>query len=100
VRASSRRSTAGIFLVTATSPRARGAAYLRPLFPDARHPEPPPRHCRRRMELELSARARRRPTTLIVSLGPGEAPALACLPAFHPHAAVHRAAAGTAAGRR
>jgi hypothetical protein len=50
--------------------------------------------------LKPCAHARRRPTALVASLGTGEAPALACLPAFHPHATVHRAAAVTAAVRR
>jgi hypothetical protein len=45
------------------------------------------RHCRRCPVLELCACARRRPTAPVGSLGPGEAPALACSPhcPFPPH---------------
>jgi hypothetical protein len=50
--------------------------------------------------LELVAGPHRRPADLLASLAPSEARAVACLPAFHPHAAIHRAAAGTAAGAR
>jgi hypothetical protein len=50
--------------------------------------------------LASPARARRQPTALVASLGPREAHTTACLLAFRLHAAVHRAAAVTAAGPR
>jgi hypothetical protein len=71
-----------------------------PLFPAARHPEPPPRHCRRRPLLELAAGAHHRPATLVAYLGPSEAHTATCSPALRVHAAIHRAAAVTAAVRR
>jgi hypothetical protein len=58
------------------------------------------RHCRRRPVLELAAGAHRRPAALVVSLGPSEAHTAACLPTSRLHAAVHRAAAVAATGRR
>jgi hypothetical protein len=63
-------------------------------------PSRAPAPSRRRTVLELAAGLHRRPADLLASLTPSEARAVACLPAFHPHAAVHRAAAVTAAGRR
>jgi hypothetical protein len=50
--------------------------------------------------LELCTCARRRPTAPVGSLGPGEAPALACCHQLHPLTVVHLAAAATAAGPR
>jgi hypothetical protein len=95
----SRRSTAGISAVIHRHPRTPRAAYKIRLLPLRAPPRAPPRHCRRRTELEISARARRRPTTLVAPLDTRQPPQLAYCPTHCFLAVFPRAAAATAAGR-
>jgi hypothetical protein len=99
-RCPSRRSTAGISAIIHRHPRTPRAAYKSRLLPLRAPPHAPPRNCRRRTELELSARARRLPVAPVVSLAPSVAHTLACCPTFHFLTALPRAAAATAAGHR
>jgi hypothetical protein len=98
-RCPSRRSTAGISAVIHRHPRTPRAAYKSRLLPLRVPPCAPPRHCRRRTELELSARARRRPTTLVAPLDTRQPPQLAYFPTYCSLAVFPRAAAATASGR-
>jgi hypothetical protein len=99
-RCPSRHSTVGIFAVIRHHPRTPQTTNKSALsFPSgppraAPLPLPPPPRAR------APTRARRRPTTPVVSLGPSVAHTLACCPALRLLTALSRAAAATAAGRR
>jgi hypothetical protein len=95
-----RRSTAEHLRRHASSPADAPGRIFKRSAP-SRAPAPSRRrHCRRRPVLELAAGPHRRPANLLASLAPSEAHAVACLPAFRPHAVVHRATTAAATSRR